>query len=260
MPPDPTPAPPLPTGTWRPDVHRGLQAMLDAPPTDGRPVAVFDWDDTIIEGDVSLALLRAVDAEQGTTWHDDYFALLASGGRDVAYPQITRWFAGHTAASFDALAHRHVHAALARGEVTWRPDMVALVRAMQARGWDLWIVSASPAAAVCALAAELDIAADHVLAMRLEPDPDGRLSERVVEPATYCDGKRLAVLAHVGPHPTFVAGDSRSDADMMGLAARALLVDGHDADLRAEARARGWWIQGGWRHTPAEPGVRVADG
>ena len=47
----------LPRGTWSEDVHAALDGLLRSPPS-ADPIAVFDWDDTVIQGDVSLALLR----------------------------------------------------------------------------------------------------------------------------------------------------------------------------------------------------------
>ena len=108
------------------------------------------------------------------------------------------------------------------------------------------------------MAARLSIPGDRVLAMSLALDGEGRFTAEVVHPATFCEGKLEAVKLRIGRPPTFCAGDSRSDADMMGYALRALLIDGHDVDLRAEAIGRGWWRQSGWHHTAAEPGVRVS--
>lgn len=247
---------PLPPGQWSPDVHRALQAWLDElATTPGRRVAVFDWDDTTIEGDLSLAMMRRVDRETGTTWHDTYFALLEAHGRPVAYPQITRWWAGWTPEGLRERFAALVEPILAAGEVRWRDDMVALVHALRVRGVEVLVVTASPALLVAQMAARLGLGEDAILGMRLVVGPDGRFTDEVVEPQTWGDGKRVAVLARLGRGPDFVAGDSSSDAPMMRIADRALLVDGHDAGLRAEAIARGWWIQSGWHHTPAEPGV-----
>lgn len=244
---------PLPRRTWSDDVYGPLTALLDRRAGEG--LCVFDWDDTVLEGDVSLAFMRWHDAEHGTDWHDSYFRLLEEGGRDLAYPQITRWLAGHTPDSLSTLARRALAEVLSRGEVAFRPEMVDLIRAMQARDWQVWVVTASPAAVVSVMAETVDLPTDRILGMRLATGPDGRFTDEVVPPATFCEGKAVAVRTLVGRTPDLVAGDSRSDADMMALARHGLLVDGHDVSLREEARQRGWWIQSGWRHTPAEPGV-----
>lgn len=251
-------AAPLPADDWTASVHERLVALLDAPPGDAPPVAVFDWDDTVIAGDLSLAMLRTSDAENGTDWHDAYFALLEAHGREVAYPQITRWYAGRTPAAFRAFTEQVVAQSLERGIVAYRPPMVALVAAMLARGWQVWVVTASPGLLVAPMAAQLGIPGDRVLGMTLEVDHTGVMTDRVAGIPTFGDGKARTVDAWIGRAPTFVAGDSSSDLPMMRLAHRVLLVDGHDASLRAEARAHGWMIQSGWHHTPAEPGIPTA--
>ncbi|MCB9666227.1 MAG: HAD-IB family phosphatase [Alphaproteobacteria bacterium] len=243
----------LPQGAWAPEVHAALCALLDHPPGDAPPQAVFDWDDTMLEGDCSLTTLKLLDARHGTRWHDTYFELLQAHGRAVAYPQITRWLAGSTPAELATLARE----LLSTGAFRFRPELETLVRAMQARGWGVWIVTASPQPVVAELARDLDLPSDHVLGMRLRLGDDGRYLDEIVPPATFCEGKAEAVRAFLPRLPVLVAGDSRSDVDMMLLAHHALLLDGHDVELRAEARARGWWIQPGWKHTAAEPGVRT---
>ena len=248
----------LPARTWNPDVRAGLNDLIANPPGAQPAIAVLDWDDTVIAGDVSLALLNSVDRATGTTHHDEYFRLLAAHGRAVAYPQITQWFAGHTRESFHALAETMLDESLEKGVVAWRPEMVDLIGAMHQAGWEVWVVSASPSVVVSAMAARVGIPGSRVLAMALQTGADGRFTTEVVQPATFCEGKLEAVKLHIGRPPTFCAGDSRSDADMMGYSLSALLIDGHDVDLRAEAIARGWWRQAGWHHTAAEPGVRVS--
>ncbi len=244
---------------WSADVHARLEALL-ATPVDPRapPAAVFDWDDTVMRGDASLALLRAMDAQQDTTWHDDYFRLLETHGRAAAYPPITRWFAGHTPASFRALCAEVLRDALAAGEIAPRDEVVDLVRALGDAGWTLWVVTASPAVLIRELAVPLGFRGDHVLGMTLARGADGRFLDALDGPATFLDGKAVTVSSHLPQPPKLVAGDSRSDAPMMALAEHVLLIDGHDADLREEARAAGWMVQSGWEHTPPEPGVRVA--
>lgn len=248
----------LPRRTWSPEVHAGLCAMLDDPPGDTPPQAVFDWDDTLLGGDCSLAYMRRHDRLHGTTWFDDYFALLAAEGRDAAYPIIARWLAGGTVEDVAAFMEACADEALGSGALAPRPEMLDLVHAMRARGWDVWIVTASPTALVYAYAHRFGFAHDHVLGMALEVE-DGRYVDRLIPPLTYCQGKADAIALHLPHTPAFVTGDSRSDADMLGIAHRALLLDGHDVDLRTEAQARGWWLQPGWHHTPAEPGVRTEE-
>lgn len=246
---------------WSPDVYARLDALLDPPhPPGERPLAVFDWDDTVVQGDLSLAMLRRSDAEQGTTWHDDYFDLLTAHGRPVAYPQITRWYAGWTVARFDAFVRGVVDDALSDGLVQARPPMEHLIRTLIAHAWDVHVVTASPGRLVRAMAPHVGIDPDRVHGMTLQVDPSGVMQDALDGPPTYEEGKATVVQERIGRAPQLVAGDSSSDLAMMTLSDHVLLIDGHDARLRQHAQRQGWMIQTGWTHTPAEPGVETEAG
>lgn len=245
----------LPTEGWSPDVHARLQDLLTLPHGDAPHLAVLDWDDTIIAGDLSLAMLRRSDARQGTRWHDTYYELLRDHGRPVAYPQVARWYAGWTPEAFRDWADEVIVDALRTGDVAIREPMRCLIDALRAREWMIRIVTASPELLVARMAGHLGLDEDHVLGMRLEVAPDGTMTERLDGPPTFAEGKREVIEQHFGRAPTLVAGDSTSDLPMMEVSDHVLVVDGHDADLRRLARERGWMLQGGWEHTRAEPGV-----
>lgn len=246
----------LPPDPWDPIVHARLTALLDRPVDPAAPpVAVFDFDDTVLRGDISLFMLRAHDALHGTTWHDDYHRLLAEGGRALAYPQIALWFAGRSVAEVSAWWATVVDEAFERGVVAVRPGVRDLIAAAAARGWRLHVVTASPGALVRHAAPRAGLDPERVHGMDLAEGADGAWADHLAGPPTFCEGKAEVVRTRIAARPTLVAGDSRSDADMMDLAEHALLVDGHDAVLRREARAKGWMIQSGWHHSPAEPGV-----
>ena len=60
---------------------------------------------------------------------------------------------------------------------------------------------------------------------------------------TYREGKVAAFRRATGRDPTFAAGDSRGDADLLTAAHRSLLFDRGDPALLREAVAGRWWIQ-----------------
>lgn len=246
---------PLPPDAWSPDVHARLLELIDLTPGDEPHLAVLDWDDTVIAGDISLAMLRRSDAIQGTRWHDSYYDLLRDHGRDVAYPQVIRWYAGWTPEAFARFAEDVIDDALSTGEITIREPMRSLIDALRDRDWRVHVVTASPQLLVGRMARRLGFCDDDVIGLRLKLSPDGTWTDELDGHATYAEGKRHAILDRFGRAPTFVAGDSSSDLAMMHTAAHVLVVDGHDAELRRTARAKGWMLQGGWAHTRAEPGV-----
>jgi len=246
---------PLPTDGWSPDVYDRLTTLLDLPHGEHPHLAVLDWDDTVIAGDLSLAMLRRSDARQGTRWHDSYYELLRDHGRPVAYPQVARWYAGWTPDDFRAFADEVIVDALRTGDVAIREPMQSLIDALLARDWHVRVVTASPELLVARMAPHLGLAEDHVLGMRLVVAEDGTMVDTLDGPPTFAEGKRTVIEQHLGRPPTLVAGDSSSDLPMMEFSEHVLLIDGHDATLRDLAHKRGWMVQGGWHHTRAEPGV-----
>lgn len=239
---------------WSPEVRARLDALLAGP----AGTAVFDWDDTVLQGDVGIALLDTHDATHGTRWHARYDALLEEGGRAAAYPALTAFFAGYTPQRLHDFCETVVARTLDGDLARFRPRMKELITELHEAGWEVWVVTASPAALVRVMAGRLGIPTHRVIGMDLHVDADGRYTAEVRQPATFCEGKLAAIDVHIGRRPELCAGDSRSDAWMLDAAGTALLIDGHDAELREEARRKGWAIQSGWTHSPPEPGVVAA--
>lgn len=236
---------PLPPGSWVPAVHEGLLALLR-----GRPGhAVFDWDNTVLEGDLSREVMRHLDRTTGTTREQEYDRLLASEGRLIAYPLVTQWLAGHTRKQLRGMAERIVMDALTSEVVRIRPDMRALIDRLHGAGWTTWIVSASPRAVIAAGAARLGIPRQRVLAMRLKMDQEGRTTAVLTGHVTTDQGKADAVADLIPEAPLLAAGDSASDLGMLALAEHVILIDKGDDALRRHASEQGWWLQTGWRHT-----------
>ena len=164
------------------------------------------------------------------------------------YAWLARLQGGHTPAEIVAMT-RAVYAEASRAPVgstqtvgvhtgvsAWvriYPQMRDLVGALQSNGFDVWIVSASPQHVSEVVAAEVGIAADHVVGVRNVIEPDGRLGYHL-EPCgdapadsvmTFDQGKRCFInkvifhqpvaaqlpRADAAHRPTFSAGDSDTD-------------------------------------------------
>jgi HAD superfamily phosphoserine phosphatase-like hydrolase len=226
------------------------------------PIAAFDCDDTLLCRDTSYATLAYVESHPslplraaGQPLRARYDAALVAHGRRVAYPLIPRFFAHEAAKSVDALAAAWIAHFFATGQIYLRPEFIDLIGHLRRAGWIVTIVSASPNFLVVPVARRLDIAPTDVLAMTLEIDASGAYTESLVTPVPMLEGKADAVRHRYGRPATFATGDSRSDAAMMQEARYALLIDGHDATLREDALAAGWWVQSSWSHSPAEAGL-----
>ena len=241
----------LAPGTWSPDVHQQLLTLLEQS-GDTRRVAVFDLDDTLIAGDIGLAMLRTHDRRMGTSWISRYEELLAAEGRAAAYPAAALWFEGWTPTELNALCTEVAHQALETGVIQPRPEMRNLIACLHASGWEVWVCSASLEPAVVVMARTLGISADRVLGMALEVGSDGRYVGRLAGPPTYEAGKAETIRSRIGEPILLSAGDSRNDREMLCLARHAIFIEHGDPHETAYARSRGWWIQSNWPSSPAE--------
>ena len=302
------------------------------------PVAVFDFDNTLIRNDIGTASAWHLLSEDGLIAPSDWGAtspfltpaatdalrlacgehpagqpLPTSSDRDCAEALVglyldrrtpdgaaafdgrhdrlrmkprSAWFAqilaGQPPAALEAEIDRAIDRALAApvgatrsvagrdGLEAWiRVDdrNVDLLRTLQAAGFDVWVVSASPQHVVAPFARRLGVDADHVVGVRTLVDPAGLLTPDlagcgpVVDGEntlmTFREGKRCwinkAIFGDDGPaavepgprRPLFVAGDATTDLEMLLDAAELrLVVDRHKPELKCHAWAgvRGEWL------------------
>ncbi|HEY8039269.1 MAG TPA: haloacid dehalogenase-like hydrolase [Polyangiaceae bacterium] len=331
---------------WLPQNRARLDALLESrgassPGYDPvhRPVATFDWDNTMMRndiGDATMAWLLTHDAilqPPGRDWsltgpltpaavqalHAACDAA-AEPGRGLAtresagcadailsvysddktmagepawshavtltthesYAWLARLLAGHTPAEVAAAARAAyrqdaqapvgatrtigTHAGLP-AYVRIYPAMRDLVGALQADGFDVWIVSASPQHVSEVVAGEVGIAADHVVGVRTVLGADGRLGYGL-EPCgeapagsviTFNQGKRCFINRVIFGQPAaaqlaradaarrqvFAAGDSDTDvAFVQDATALKLVINRNRVQLmcNAYANAGGSWL------------------
>lgn len=142
-----------------------------------------------------------------------------------------------------------------------------LLRTLQAAGFDVWVVSASPHHVVVPFAARLGVPRTHVVGVRTLTDADGLLTPQLAgcgpvadggnSLMTYREGKRCwinkAIFGDDGPsaiepgprRPLFVAGDATTDLEMLlDASALRLVVDRHKPELMCHAWAGigGEWL------------------
>ena len=59
--------------------------------------------------------------------------------------------------------------------------------------------------------------------------------------------QRGTIDKYIGVRPTFAAGDTDTDIEMLQSAEHVLLMDRGNDEAQAEAKAGGWWVQPpGW--------------
>lgn len=190
-----------------------------------------------------------------------YYRHYQRAGRGPTYQWVTQLLAGMrertlSAWAQDTLAYEldtpvATHTLQLEGEptITWDvgieiyPEITRLMHAMKARGWEVWLVSASNRWAVEAVATHLDIPSKRVLAHDLEVQ-DGILTDTLLTPITFRQGKVDAIQRHIGRQPVFAIGDSITDFEMLEHASHTrILIDRGDPALRNHAIHAGWLVQ-----------------
>ncbi len=326
------------------ELIRSLGASGESYDRDRPPVAVFDWDNTVIKNDIgdgtvfwmlrndailqppggdwsdtsrfltpaAIAALSAACAEHppgeplptstDLDCADEILAIYedkttASGEpawQDEGYDHrrivpALAWLAqiqaGYTAAQIRDMVGRAIDEYLAAPQGTeirvgtrdglcgWirvYPQIHDLIGTLQANGFDVWVVSASPEPSVQAFAERVGIAADHVIGIRVLTDPEGRLTHRLADCGpegpdsdrimTYKEGKRCFIAQEIfgdrtagaiesasdpARRPALVAGDAQTDIDMLLEAAvLKLVIDRQRSEVLCHALAGtgGEWL------------------
>jgi hypothetical protein len=146
-----------------------------------------------------------------------------------------------------------------------------LVHALQTRGYNIWVITASPQDAIAAVSQMAGIAPDHVIGIRSLTDGAGKLTydfegcgpiaDRADTMITYINGKRCWVnkivfgdttanavnRRPVDQRAVFAAGDSDTDADFVRDAKYKLILNRNKTELMCYAYLN---EQGSWRVNP----------
>jgi phosphoserine phosphatase len=134
-----------------------------------------------------------------------------------------------------------------------------LIAVAQSRGYDVWIITASPQDVIGTIAPMVGIAADHVIGIRSLTDANGKLTytfegcgdvpDGKAEVIPHIQGKRCYVNKVVfgatgadawrrrpdGQRWVFAAGDSDSDVEFLRDATYKLAINRNKADLMCHA-------------------------
>jgi phosphoserine phosphatase len=119
------------------------------------------------------------------------------------------------------------------------PDMLALVKALQAAGCDIWAVSSTNEWTIEAGVAYFGIPREKILAASVEIE-NGVITNRLVRVPSG-DGKPKAIRDVIRRDPDAVFGNSRWDVDMLKIARHPFAVN-PNPDLEQLAKQSGWTI------------------
>jgi phosphoserine phosphatase len=206
-------------------------------------IAVFDCDGTLWSGDAGVGFMRwTVDrgllSREAIDWLDDrYRAYLRGEVSELA-------ICGEMVQIYQGLREAEMRAAAAefftvRIEQNIFPEMLTLVRELQARGTDIWAVSSTCNWVIEEGMRRFDIAAERILATRVGV-ADGLVTHTLIDVPT--DEGKVASLARVAIHaPDAAFGNSIHDAAMLAVARRAFPVNPTPELVQHSAR-EGWPI------------------
>lgn len=250
---------------WRPEVAQRLADLLAAP-----GVAVFDFDDTCIEGDLGDAVFHHAAAAGSLTarlpgmpddptadqWLEEADRILAEDGPETGYPFFVQAFAGWTVTEFRGHARDVVEAEQAaprgrrsigthrvRSGIRYRRSVSRLIERLRRASWQVWIVSGTAQWAVEVGAEALGVPSRRVRGQRVDLDGD-RLTAVPVHPTVFGQGKVQVLRDRLDGPPDLAVGDSPNDLHLLQWARHALVLDAGDANsLGPVARERGWSVQ-----------------
>jgi len=203
--------------------------------------AVFDCDGTLWSGDAGTGFMRwtiesGLLEREAIGWLDERYCGYLRG--DVSEIEIC----GEMVQVYRGLRESEVRAAAAeffrtRIEKNIFPEMLTLVRQLQARGSEIWAVSSTCDWVVEEGMRRFEIPAERILAARVAV-VDGLVTRTVLDVPT--DEAKVTSLARVGiTQPDAVFGNSIHDAAMLAIARRAFPIDPTPALLQRCAR-EGW--------------------
>lgn len=115
-----------------------------------------------------------------------------------------------------------------------------LFRLLDANGIEVWICSATNIWTVREFAARYGVPRDRVIGNRVRV-VDGVLTDELIEPVMFKEGKRAAIEREIGVRPTIVGGDSDTDFGMLEFAEFPLFLDtGTDSAYIEHATRNNW--------------------
>ena len=223
-----------------------------------RGPATFDADGTLWAGDVGegffLWMLRnrhypadRIPSLQ-RAWQSYKSGQLAS---ESMYELMVTSMAGMREADVQQLATRYFEK---RHSSRIYTPMQTLVTTLAATGFSPWIVSGSPRWVVEAGARHFGIPQNHVIGLSVRVDEDGRLTDQIIRPVPWKEGKADRILQQLGRRPVIAAGNSQGDAYMLKIASELPLVINPARDFQRTAQQRGWPIN---TFTPADELARI---
>jgi phosphoserine phosphatase len=233
-----------PTVLTTAEFHAAVHAGLDGP---GPRIAVFDCDGTLWSGDAGSGFMRwtieksILSAEAIARLNARYQGYLDGQVSELAIcGEMVQIYAGLREADLRAAAAEYFAAQV---EQRIFPEMLALIRELQAAGTEIWAVSSTCDWVVEEGVRRFNIPANRVLSARVAI-ANGLVTNTLLDVPT--DEGKVAALARAGiAAPDAVFGNSIHDAAMLAIARRqngiaAAFPVNPSPELLVRAAAESW--------------------
>lgn len=237
--------------SWNPIAEAQLEAFLDRCRTGEivDPVAVFDFDGTICKDDIGEGFLKWLIANgnlQDVDYSQDIYGQYEAA---VQKDHATGYaFAVQLMQGIEEEKLREWAQNFANDFVPSHvfPKQRELIARLGEAGVDVHIVSASNRWLVEAAGPLVGVAADHAVGVQSEVK-DGKLTNEIIPPVTYRQGKVEAIRKYVGEKVDFAAGNAWTDYEMCQFAGEMALMINPDQQgpdcLFRDALGQGWAVQ-----------------
>lgn len=235
-----------------PEVERAFQDFLKRTRDyKGRKIAVFDGDGTVF-GQAPHYLADECMYEFAAARPERKAAMLEALRKqsNVSLPYVqgrVRYFAGESLADLRELGRdcfrRHY-----RDKIF--PPIQAMIAALQAEDFEVWIVTASPEALYQGFLSDVfGLPITNIVGVKSEVH-SGIVTDSIVFPVPQDEGKSHAIETFIQDRPLFVAGNSRGDREMIEFSADLKLIvnpdthvaPGQERSIAEHAKREGWLI------------------
>ena len=174
-----------------------------------------------------------------------YFDQLAEGKTRKACSDIVRLFTGFTSADLQETARATLRKELGSPTGVWTlgtqvlprgiryiRETVDLLKLLQGRGFEIWVISGSNRWSVEAVCEPLGVRPDRIIGIDLV-DEGGVLTDEIKEPVPVLDGKVAALRERVAGKPLIVTSDSTYDIPLFNYSSglRILVHSTNDQDF-----------------------------
>lgn len=123
-------------------------------------------------------------------------------------------------------------------------EMWELIRFLNQKNWKVYIITASPTWVIQAIIADFHLPKNHVYGMNVELDKDNKTTPDIIEPFTYGIGKVKTMHNIIGKNSDLCFGDSINDIPLLESAnLKGILIDRGDQELSKKASEIGCYIQ-----------------